>query len=175
LKINRQQLENPCAGCGKLQGTPSLCCQAFVVETPLHTTYPDQVNLDMLHWYMVRGANAGWTVRATFAEGLPSKDATCWQIYIKAPCPMLDAQGGCTIYEHRPAICREYPPFPSYRENDPSFEVSGCERYDPEPEPDYIFDNPFELLERLADWFGYDPSKHVRYVTNPRYVKVADE
>lgn len=170
LAITKEQLENPCAGCGAHDGLGPLCCRGFVIDTPVRD---GQVNLDVLHWTLVRGQRLGFRVQATFDLDGPTRNPEAWRIYVTERCPNLQADGRCGIYETRPAVCREYPPFPSVRANDPEYAVSGCERYDPEPEPTFTFVEPDALARCLKTWFDYDPARDaVRYVPDKKSIRV---
>jgi Fe-S-cluster containining protein len=175
IKITREQLANPCAGCGAPQKRPSLCCQEFLIETPVLPGDPMQVNLDVLHWYLVRGHTLGWRILTFFPGAKPNKHVNYWQVLVPVACPMLDGAGRCTVYENRPAICRQYPAFPSVSVDNRLFAVTGCERYDPEPEPTHVFLHPDVMAESLGQWFGYQPAReHLRYRLNTKRVRLID-
>ncbi len=167
-------MADPCDGCGVAEGRPSLCCQEFVIETPCEPSDASRVNLGMLHWYLVRGFRLGWRVEARFDDEVPSVNVSCWEVLIPQPCPMLDGNR-CSIYDRRPSICREYPPFPAVRADNRYMAVSGCERYQPRPPVSASFSEPDALAAALTDWFGYSPERHVRYVPDMRRVRVVGD
>lgn len=168
--VTKEQFENPCAGCGAHEGTGPLCCQGFVIETPVRD---GQVNLDVLHWYLVRGQHLGFRVQATFTLDGPTRDPDAWVIFVPERCSHLQADGRCGIYDTRPVVCREYPPFPSKRADDAEYLVTGCERYDPEPAPTFVFTDPDVLAQRLKTWFDYDPPRDaVRYVPDRKRLRI---
>jgi len=67
---------------------------------------------------------------------------------IKAqPCPFLDAEGKCCIYEVRPLVCRD---FPHTKKADRLFNISGI--------LSFAEDCPvvFEIIERLKKLYGFE-------------------
>lgn len=145
--------ENKCGFC-----TNSKCCTYITQKIPGPRSRDD---FDHLLWQLSHE-----NVQAY-------KDGDGWFLLVNNRCRHLQTDGRCGIYATRPAICREYPPFPAVRANDPEYAVTGCERYDPEPEPSFIFVDPDVLARCLKKWFDYDPARDaVRYVLDRSSVKI---
>jgi len=64
-------------------------------------------------------------------------DEGSWYLLINGRCRYLDDQNRCTIYDHRPSICRNH-------------KAGDCE-VDGEFDREYMFTKPDELLEYMRE------------------------
>lgn len=99
-------------------------------------------------------ARLGMTVEALVEKYLkpeedPDEAGPRWEMRVR-PCPLLDKDNRCTVYEDRPASCRRYP---YLHEPQFVFRLLGMlERAETCP-------IVFEVLERLKDSTGFDPEE----------------
>ena len=111
-------------GLGKCDTCIALCCRYVAVEVDAPTEPKD---FDLLRWFLLH-------------EGLQLfVDGRAWFLQIFARCRALGADNRCTIYETRPAICREY-------------EADGCDR--DEAEKTSKMDRIFRSVEELEAYRG---------------------
>lgn len=99
-------------------------------------------------------ARLGMTVEALVQKYLkpeedPDEAGNRWEMRVR-PCPLLDKDNRCTVYEDRPASCKGYP---YLHEPDFVFRTLGMlERASTCP-------IVFEVLERLKESTGFDPEE----------------
>ena len=111
-------------GQGKCGTCIALCCRYVAVEVDAPTEPKD---FDLLRWFLLH-------------EGLQLfVDGRAWFLQIFARCRALGSDNRCTIYETRPAICREY-------------EADGCDR--DEAEGGVKMDRIFRSVEELEAYRG---------------------
>ena len=87
LPIITKAGDHPCHECAK-------CCTYVAMEHDEPTTMKDY---DHMVWYLY---HEGVTVFVDW-EG-------AWYVRFESRCANLDAQGMCGIYDHRPAICKDF-------------------------------------------------------------------
>ena len=104
-------MESACVKC------TARCCQyfAFEIDEP-----DDYEQFEHVRWYLL---HKGISVHV---------DEGRWFIAIENPCKALGADNRCTIYEHRPVICRQY-------------DTDGCDAV----EGGYDFEQFFETPESI--------------------------
>jgi len=84
---NRTTLSEICIKC-------QLCCKSIGVYS-LHS-----YNNTIKEFYEARGATVTKKI-------IHDKEVT--YINFDIPCPHLDSERGCLIYDHRPKVCKNYP------------------------------------------------------------------
>jgi Fe-S-cluster containining protein len=99
----------------------ALCCRYFAMEVDRPTTPRD---FDDLRWFMLHERVQ------IFTEGRK------WFVQVFNRCTALGPDNLCTIYDHRPVICREY-------DND------WCDKDEQESDPNEGNDHVFHTLEEL--------------------------
>lgn len=87
-KVFQQHDTDPCLGCAS-------CCQYVAVEIDTPTVFNDFQNI---YWYLVH--HNVWV----YAD-----HDNAWHIQFNTSCDMLVADR-CSVYEHRPEMCRAYQP-----------------------------------------------------------------
>jgi len=113
--------EKTCEGCG------GLCCSYAAVETDAPTSIDDYEDLV---FYIYHG------VKVSVAQDDPRKRT--WFLEFPGRCRYLTAEGLCTIYEHRPRVCREH-------------DIEECERYNHEEITDITtVAELFALMKRIG-------------------------
>ena len=95
----KQTEERTCEGCG------GKCCSYVAVEMDAPTSIAD---FEDLAFYIYHGAKV-----AVSDDG---GNRRTWFLEFKGRCRYLTDAGRCTIYEHRPRVCREH-------------DIEDCERY----------------------------------------------
>ena len=118
LPILSKTDEHPCHNCAK-------CCTYVALE---HETPRTMKDYDHIIWYLY---HQGVSVFVDWEDA--------WYVKFEARCANLNAQGMCDVYDHRPAICKDF----DWRE---------CENHltpdDGEPDK-YVWHTGEEFLE----WF----------------------
>ena len=126
LPIVKKADDHPCFDC-------SLCCRYVAIEIDEPTSMRDY---DHVYWYLYHG---GVSVFVDWNGD--------WFIQLESRCHNLTDQGLCSIYERRPAICKEF----DWRE---------CEKNVDEP-PDK---HTFRTAEDFDAWFQKKrPKAYQRY------------
>lgn len=77
----------PCHRCA------ALCCRYYALQLD---TPEDREDFEHLRWFLIHGKTWLWT-----SEGE-------WFLQVDEPCRFLGPDNGCTIYDKRPQICRDY-------------------------------------------------------------------
>jgi len=83
----KDELADACTRCG------SFCCTYYAL--PLENP-ENQEDFDDFRWFLMHYGNFIY------------KDAGDWYLNVASPCRHLSADGRCTAYDARPAICRKH-------------------------------------------------------------------